>query len=380
MPDFHDRLVQSITEHLKSDTCRYVDNDMNYYMTENPSYLEKDRKHFEDNDYDPHHINIDYALGNLADKIRMQADEKSYFYDILDDEYSKNMLVLVATYNILGHLFVKFPYYGCDNLKRRRELYDLAHCPSGNPDIDEKFRNGFFGQMFPCFFYDGKKAGLNAQLYTYAENFYSMIEKHNYEYILENGERIGVREGDYVFDCGMEIGDTAILFALAAGNSGKIYSFEPHPFFYVAAKHNINLNHHLADRIHSIKKAVYSTAGKKLRFELVSPGSRIIDTPREYVNSIIVETTTIDRQAARLGLDRLDFIKMDIEGAELEALRGAEETLRKFKPKLAVCLYHKPGDYLKIPKFINELGIGYRFYFDHTSPTGWDSICFATVA
>ena len=56
---------------------------------------------------------------------------------------------------------------------------------------------------------------------------------------------------------------------------------------------------------------------------------------------------------------------MDIEGLELSTLRDAGKTVQKFRPKLAICLYHSLDGFTFIPKFMNELDISYIFYIDH---------------
>jgi Methyltransferase FkbM domain len=56
---------------------------------------------------------------------------------------------------------------------------------------------------------------------------------------------------------------------------------------------------------------------------------------------------------------------MDIEGAELEALRGGEATIRSYRPKLAISIYHIPEDIETIPRYLAALDLGYRFYLDH---------------
>ncbi len=75
--------------------------------------------------------------------------------------------------------------------------------------------------------------------------------------------------------------------------------------------------------------------------------------------------------------ERCDFLKMDIEGAELEALRGAEQTLRRYRPKLAISVYHSPlKDFLHIPKFISELGLEYEFFLGHHTPYWYETILY----
>ena len=53
---------------------------------------------------------------------------------------------------------------------------------------------------------------------------------------------------------------------------------------------------------------------------------------------------------------------MDLEGGEMSALCGAKNVIAKYHPKLAVCIYHKPGDWITIPQFIKSLYSGYKFY------------------
>lgn len=78
----------------------------------------------------------------------------------------------------------------------------------------------------------------------------------------------------------------------------------------------------------------------------------------------IVEIPVVSMDEVLFG-QRITFIKMDIEGSELKALIGAAGIIKQQKPKLAICVYHKPEDIWKIPGFVLSLRDDYRFYFRH---------------
>ena len=88
----------------------------------------------------------------------------------------------------------------------------------------------------------------------------------------------------------------------------------------------------------------------------------------------VVTVDTIDHVCAA---DKVTFIKMDIEGSELEALRGAADVIRRDKPKLAISIYHKPKDYFEIPFFVKELVPEYRLYIRHHKMSCFDTVLYA---
>lgn len=65
---------------------------------------------------------------------------------------------------------------------------------------------------------------------------------------------------------------------------------------------------------------------------------------------------------------------MDIEGAELSALKGAERTIREHKPKLAICVYHRREDLITLPRFILSLNPSYKLFLRNRNPLGEDTI------
>ena len=91
----------------------------------------------------------------------------------------------------------------------------------------------------------------------------------------------------------------------------------------------------------------------------------------------------LDTYAKRKDIRRIDFIKLDIEGAELAALRGAANSISKWKPKMAICLYHKLEDLWEIPMYIKSLRPDYEFTMRHYSidsarqqKTCWEAVLY----
>lgn len=91
---------------------------------------------------------------------------------------------------------------------------------------------------------------------------------------------------------------------------------------------------------------------------------------------IIVETDTIDNVLAG---GKVTFIKMDIEGTELASLKGAAKTIRKYKPKLAICIYHKKEDLWEIQDYISRLVPEYKFYMRAYEDTATELVLYAIV-
>lgn len=163
----------------------------------------------------------------------------------------------------------------------------------------------------------------------------------------------GVQKGDYVLDCGANVG-TFARFALDAG-AAKVVAIEPSPENLECLRRNFAPE--IADgRLVVYPKGVWhEDAFLDL---IVDPANRAADSfviQREGTQLIArVPLTTIDKMLKKLNLERVDYIKMDIEGAEVNALRGARETLRRFRPRMSISAYHVPTDPVEIPRAVRE--------------------------
>jgi hypothetical protein len=86
----------------------------------------------------------------------------------------------------------------------------------------------------------------------------------------------------------------------------------------------------------------------------------VVMRPESAHPSVQVPLTTIDKLVSELKLPRVDFIKMDIEGAEVPALSGARDTIARFKPRLAIATEHKPDDEYTIPTAVRHIRPDYQ--------------------
>ena len=158
---------------------------------------------------------------------------------------------------------------------------------------------------------------------------------------------VAVRPGDVVIDGGSYCGDTALYFAHLVGRRGRVSCFEFEPQNLELLRHNLRLNPRLSRRIDVIESALWDRAGEHVPFREQGPGT-VIDPSGEGR----AKTDTIDELIERGVVGRVDFIKLDIEGAELNALRGAESALRRFRPRLAIAAYHRADDLATIPEYL----------------------------
>ncbi|MDI9407918.1 MAG: FkbM family methyltransferase [Candidatus Pacebacteria bacterium] len=180
---------------------------------------------------------------------------------------------------------------------------------------------------------------------------------------------------DIVIDAGGYHADSALKFADLVGADGFVYSFEIDEDNLAFAYHNLQLNLSLAPRVEMIQKALSNDSNKNLYMTGCGAGCKISDTMSEGAR--LIQSITIDDFVTEQNLARLNFIKMDIEGAELEALKGAVHSLIRFRPKLAICIYHNQDDFFSIINYLHSLELGYEFYIDHYTAFYGDTLLYA---
>jgi FkbM family methyltransferase len=146
-----------------------------------------------------------------------------------------------------------------------------------------------------------------------------------------------LKRGDVVIDAGAYNGLFTIYAAIKVGSKGKVFAFEPDPFNSNLLKKNLMLNN--LKNVKVIKKGLYNKEGV-MKFDIQGLGSNII-TNQEFPTLNSIEVTTLDKELKKLKIKKVDFVKMDIEGAENEAVYGSLETIKNSNNiHFAIASYH----------------------------------------
>jgi FkbM family methyltransferase len=199
----------------------------------------------------------------------------------------------------------------------------------------------------------------------------------NIEYIREIAEYnqyfpddiITFDENEVIIDGGAFNGYTLLSFIMKMKDSfKKCFSFEPD------AKNYYKLNKFVQnigfENAHIFNKGLFNRDGT-VKFTSQEAGSRINSDDGEEEIEVIKLDNFLENE-------KVTFIKMDIEGAELEALDGAKNIINNNRPKLAICIYHKPTDLWEIPLYLNSLNLDYKIYIRHHNfLKPYETVCYA---
>jgi FkbM family methyltransferase len=179
-----------------------------------------------------------------------------------------------------------------------------------------------------------------------------------------------VKAGDIVLDCGANLG-VYTREALDAG-AALVVAIEPAP-------QNVEcLRRNFAPEI-AARKVILYPKGVWDKDDVLALQ---VDPENSAADSVVIRRegahegakvplTTIDKLVQELNLPRVDYIKMDIEGAEQRALAGARDTLIRFHPRLAISAYHNPADPERIPVLVQEAWSGYRMKCGYCAEANW---------
>lgn len=192
------------------------------------------------------------------------------------------------------------------------------------------------------------------------------------DYNLHPFVKIGLSKGDMeyiknkdIIDAGAFTGDTSL--PLSKRTTKNVYAFEPFKDSFEILKKNIDDNN--IENIIPINKSLGNINGERSLFLSGNNVQGITSdaTLRSYDNEIKVEETTIDTFVEENNLE-VGFITIDVEGAEMDLLEGAINTIKTQKPLLYISIYHKVSDYFDIIPWVANLDLGYEFNITKENP------------
>lgn len=273
----------------------------------------------------------DYISQNEIEQILENGLRKIFNNKTLNIEQLKNLLTEIEFLEIPRDIsyFEKSISDIKINLKKYDWIYDLLN--------DEKSKSVFVNMIRSKVFLDPK----------FIEYAYSC------ENIYFDNSIIGKLNEEVYLDCGGYTGDTALKFIANCPNYKKIYVFEPIREIIEKAKNN--LKYFIEEGDLKLFEFATSNEAKTLMFDM---GNLNGDSRESADGKIEINAVRIDDVIK----DDVTFIKMDIEGSEKDAIVGAEKIIKNNTPKMAICVYHKPDDFWKIPELILSINKGYDFY------------------
>jgi FkbM family methyltransferase len=189
------------------------------------------------------------------------------------------------------------------------------------------------------------------------EALYPIVEDFNYYQHCYK-----VKSDDVVIDAGANCGHLSIFFSKIVGQYGMVFAFEPDKFNIERITNNMHLNPDLSDNI-IIEDLLLWNKNELIDFyEAGTVGSSAVWMP-DNAHCVKKQAVTIDYWVSNNKIQKLDFIKMDIEGAEIEALEGCVDTINNLKPNFAIASYHYvDGEqtYIKLEKFFKKMNYPYK--------------------
>jgi len=266
-------------------------------------------------------------------------------YSALHDDKSKHLYLQLLRYRLAGHLCVRLPVEFLD--PEALQKYRRAEQSSAS----ELELGGSFGKLRHFDFdWEGRKYVVDCLGLEYY--------LHRKQYFLDrDGITVRPEPGDYVIDGGACLGDTAAVFSGAVAHAGKVFAFDPVLQHIEVLRFNANQFPNRNVMIVPCGLGNADVEAEPVSLSSYAPGfnTRGKTVPSRKVDSFVEEHA----------LHRLDFLKLDVEGSEMDVLLGAGKSISRFRPKLAVSLYHKPNDIFELINYVREKYPFYQLLIGH---------------
>lgn len=308
-------------------------------------------------------------------------DKNEDIEDVISPEkvvFTSDDVLIIATLNYSNEIYHLAKKMGCNNIIMYysvKALGEISHilfpevfydrCIEGLPthllENTDRYKEMYFSLEDDI----SKKAFLNNM-------FFRLTDDIRYTFECDEGMQyfdssiIEFNSEDVLVDAGGYHGDTLEQFLSLNKPFKSYYLFEPDKDLIEQAKMITK-----DKRVFYINKGLSSKPCTLMfnKTEAWAGGGRIIEAGTEIIDKNRVKIETIEATSIDTFMnDKISFIKMDIEGSEFEALKGAENSIKKYTPTLAISIYHKATDYLDIFEYIKGLYSNYKFFLrQHTN-------------
>jgi FkbM family methyltransferase len=309
------------------------------------------------------HIEVD---GIIDDFTRVQKSRKKSVLSI--DEVSKDSIILCASTGSPLEVKNTLDARGYTNFNYlsfyRYSKLSLAP-PPFMLDFEDDFKNhrDEYAYLFDLL-EDAKSKEIFTKVLNFKTSFdldfmHGFINNHEGQYF--DKEIIPKIKNISFVDGGAYVGDTIPNIIKNFPDFKKIYAIEPNELHLSIAKRDF------AD-VENIEFINCGLGAKKV----LNPQNKAKMQNNCEHNYQAININTIDN----IIKEKIDFIKLDIEGAEQDAIDGAKESIKKYRPILAVCIYHKAEDWYKIPQKILAIEAGYKVYLRHYMEGIFESVLY----
>lgn len=295
----------------------------------------------------PEELRNSYFDSNVVISVANPSTEKAVYERIISLGFEKDRVFSFRD----AYMFIK---------KSRVETVSLTL------DDFNKLKDGY-NQAFEMFKDDNSR-----KIIVETINSYLFHDTFEYENPVDSyfPAQIKLSDHEVFIDGGLYTGDTTEEFIKRTnGSYSKIYGFDIDENNLIYARKNLEK----MKNVEIISKGLWR---KKdfLNAELgIMAGSNIKENAENVVELVSLDELFIEKPVDEYP----SFIKLDIEGSEKEALLGASKIISSVKPKLAICVYHKPEDIFVLSQLIKKLNPDYKIFLKKYSPYIWDTVMYA---
>jgi len=277
----------------------------------------------------------------------------------LGDQESRVLYIDLLRYRLAGHMHVVIKSSVPQLLPQAKEF--AARFKGEKSALTSQ---GMFGGLY---LYDVEWEGRHYTVDTIRNALIPTLVYKQY-FFSRNGVSVMPEAGDHVIDGGACTGDTAIIFSKVVGENGAVYAFDPVQSHIDICKHNFARAGYENIRLFESGLSDKSVQAPPISLDVYAPG----------FNGAGMEMPlcTIDDLVSQGKIEKIDFLKLDVEGAEMSTLRGAIASIKRFRPKMAISIYHKPNDLFEICNFLFDQQLGYHFYLDHHTIHGEETVLY----